>query len=80
MPGQDNGASETLWKKDGIGKEKIPEFFERFRDKKYCMLIFLNNPRSIRPFEIDKTGFGTMPSWIVTGDVKELKKRVSTAY
>lgn len=26
---------------DGIEEEKIPEFFERFKDKRYCILIFL---------------------------------------
>ena len=28
---------------DGLAKEKIPEFFARFKDKKYCLLIFLKN-------------------------------------
>src|SRR3989338_5426246 len=45
---------------DGIEKEKTPEFFERFKNKKYCLLIFLKSPRQIKPFNIDKTGFGTM--------------------
>jgi ASC-1-like (ASCH) protein len=59
---------------DGLEKEKIPEFFERFKDKKYCLLIFLKNPVEIEPFEIDKTGFGAMSSWITVDDIAKIKK------
>jgi len=61
-------------KDDGIEKEKIPEFFERFKDKKYCILIFLKNPQEIKPFEIDKTGFGAMSAWITIDDISKIKK------
>ena len=61
-------------KDDGIKNEKIPEFFERFKDKKYCLLIFLKNPIGIKPFEIDKTGFGAMSSWITIDDIAKIKK------
>ncbi len=59
---------------DGLEQEKIPEFFERFRDKKYCILIFLKNPQKIQPFEIDKTGFGTMAAWISVDDISRIRK------
>ncbi len=59
---------------DGIEKEKIPEFFERFKNKKYCILIFLKNPTGIKPFEIDKTGFGAMAAWISVNNVAKIKK------
>lgn len=59
---------------DGLEKEKMPEFFERFKDKKYCMLIFLKNPQEIEPFEIDKTGFGMMSAWITVSDINKIKK------
>src|SRR4030042_5669181 len=49
---------------DGIEKEKIPDFLELFKDKNYCMLIFLKNPKKITPFDIDKKGFGSMAAWI----------------
>lgn len=58
---------------DGLEKEKIPDFFERFKDKKYCMLIFLKNPQGIEPFEIDKTGFGMMSAWITVDDISKIK-------
>ena len=58
---------------DGLERERIPEFFERFKDKKYCMLIFLKNPQKIKPFDIDKTGFGTMSAWITTDSVSKIR-------
>lgn len=59
---------------DGIEKEKIPEFFEMFKDKKYCMLVFLKNAQKIAPFEIDKSGFGAMSSWLTLEDINKIKK------
>lgn len=59
---------------DGIEKEKIYEFFERFKNKKYGILIFLKNPREIKPFEINKTGFGAMSAWITVDDIAKIKK------
>jgi len=61
-------------KDDGIEQEKIPDFFGRFKDKKYCMLIFLKNPQEIKPFEIDKIGFGTMSAWITIDNINKIKK------
>lgn len=61
-------------KDDGIEKKKMPEFFQRFKDKKYCILIFLKNPIKIKPFEIDKTGFGAMSSWIMVDRVFRVKR------
>jgi ASC-1-like (ASCH) protein len=61
---------------DGIEKNKIPEFFKRFEDKKYCILVFLKNPQEIKPFEIDKTGFGAMVAWITIDDISRIKKHL----
>ncbi|MEK7154098.1 MAG: ASCH domain-containing protein [Patescibacteria group bacterium] len=61
-------------KDDGIEPEKIPEFFERFKDKKYCLLIFLKNPTEINPFDIDKTGFGAMSAWITIDNTSKIRK------
>lgn len=59
---------------DGIEKDKISEFFDRFKYKKYCMLIFLKNPQEIEPFGIDKTGFGAMSAWITIENISRIKK------
>jgi len=59
---------------DGIEKDDVPKFFEMFKDKKYCILIFLKDPAKIEPFEIDKTRFGSMASWITIDDIRKIKK------
>ncbi|MDP2946862.1 MAG: ASCH domain-containing protein [Nanoarchaeota archaeon] len=59
---------------DGIEKEKIPDFFKKFKDKKYCLLVFLKNPQEIKPFDIDKTGFGAMSAWIMVDNISEIKR------
>lgn len=61
-------------KDDGIEKEKTPEFFERFKNKKYCMLIFLKNSQAIKSFDLDKTGFGAMSAWITVDSISNIKK------
>jgi hypothetical protein len=59
---------------NGISKDKIGEYCEKFKDKKYCILISLKDVKSIKPFEIDKTGFGSMSAWITIDDIKKIKK------
>jgi ASC-1-like (ASCH) protein len=58
---------------DGIGKNKIQEFFELFKNKKYCLLIFLKNPKKIKPFEINKKGFGTMSAWLTVKNIDRIR-------
>ena len=61
-------------KPDGLGIDDIPKFVELFKDKKYCIIVFLKNPEEIEPFNIDKSGFGAMCSWVSVGDIKKIKK------
>lgn len=62
-------------KDDGIDEDKISEFSELFKDKKYCFLIFLKNPEKIEPFKINKKGFGMMSAWMVVGDINKVIKQ-----
>ena len=61
-------------KDDGINHEDIPKYFEMYRDKNYCILIFLKNPHLVRPFHINKKGFGVMSAWITIEDIKHVVK------
>jgi len=61
-------------KDDGLEKSEIPRFFKRFKDKKYCILVFLKNVRAVKPFTIDKTGFGAMAAWITVRSILKIKK------
>lgn len=67
-------------KADGLGIDDIPKFLEMFKDKKYCMLIFLRNPQKVEPFQIDKTGFGAMSAWLTVEDVNKIKKKAIVIY
>ena len=59
---------------DGLDAEDIPKYYQMFKDKKYCLLIFLKNIHKITPFDINKTGFGAMSAWITVPDIKKIKK------
>lgn len=60
-------------KDDGLEQKKIPTFFNLFKDKKYCLLIFLKNPTKIKPFEINKNGFGMMSAWLTVKNINKIK-------
>lgn len=60
-------------KSDGLGINNIPKFLGLFKNKKYCILVFLKNPKPVEPFEIDKSGFGLMAAWICTEDVNAIR-------
>lgn len=59
---------------DGIEKSNIPKFFDIFKDKKYCILIFLKRPQKIKSFDVDKKGLGSMAAWITIDKVSKIKK------
>lgn len=60
--------------RDGIGIKEIDNYYQKFKDKNYCLLVFIKNPEKIEPFEIDKTGFGAMSAWIVVEDIDMIRK------
>ncbi|MFA5828772.1 MAG: ASCH domain-containing protein [Candidatus Shapirobacteria bacterium] len=59
---------------DGLEAQDIPRYYQMFKNKKYCLLIFLKNPQAIKPFDIDKTVFGAMSAWLTFPDIKKIKK------
>ena len=59
--------------KDGLLPSQIPQFHQLFKNKRYCLLIFLKNPRPIPPFNISKSGFGAMSAWISVTDINQIK-------
>lgn len=65
---------EKYGKDDGLERTNLADFFNLFKNKKYCLLIFLKNPTKIKPFEINKTGFGMMSAWISVKNVSRIKK------
>lgn len=58
----------------GLEPGSVPEFRTLFKDKKYCILIFLKNVKEVPMFDIDKKGFGSMSAWISADNILSLKK------
>src|SRR3989338_9548949 len=52
--------------------------FEKYKNKKYCTLIFLSNVEEIKPFAVDKTGYGLMCAWITVKNIRDIRKKEKT--
>jgi ASC-1-like (ASCH) protein len=50
-----------------------PDYSEKYLKYKYITLIFLKNIEEIKPFDIDKTGFGNACAWMTVDDVGKIK-------
>lgn len=48
--------------------------YNLYKNKKYCVLIFLKNPEKIKPFKIDKTGFGISSAWLCIPEISTIKR------
>lgn len=55
------------------GKEITSAIREYTSNKNYCVIIFFENAKKIKPFEINKKGFGLMTAWITVGNIKKIK-------
>jgi len=49
-------------------------FMEQVIEKRYSILVFLDNVQKISPFEINKKGYGLMSAWITVNDINQLRK------
>ena len=59
---------------DGIEGKDLESYYRMFKDKRYCLLVFLKNPQKITPFNINKKGFGSMAAWICIDSVDSIRK------
>jgi ASC-1-like (ASCH) protein len=60
----------------GFDSSQFNYFYQLFRNKKYCLLIFFKNPKMIPPFEVDKTGFGAMSAWITIKNIDTIRVQI----
>jgi len=44
--------------------------------KRYCILIFLDNIQNVRPFQVDKKGYGNMVAWITVESIDQIRLNV----
>ena len=61
--------------KIGIEKKDIPKFYTTYKDKKYCILIFLTNVTKVKPLDINKKGFGMQSAWITVSYIVKIIKQ-----
>jgi len=54
-------------------RQIMPEIEKYTKGKKYCVMVFFNNVKKVKPFEINKKGFGSMSAWITVSNVNEIK-------
>lgn len=59
---------------DGISVSNLERTIKWARKKRYCTLIYLKNSRKIRPFNIDKAGFGAGIAWLCAGKISHIKR------
>jgi ASC-1-like (ASCH) protein len=61
------------YKDIGISKDTLELFYLRLKERRYAILIYLENVKKIdEPFKIKKTGYGNMTSWITIDDIQRL--------
>jgi len=56
-----------------IGTRDIKPLFQTVKDKKYCVLIFLEDIQPVKHFFINKKGFGMMGAWISVESIDSIK-------
>lgn len=52
----------------------IDEVYAWALKRKYGILVFLENPRPVKLFEVDKSGFGNACAWMCVGDIEVVRK------
>ena len=57
----------------GITKSEIGLYYNLHKNKKYCVLVFLSDVREVKPFDINKKGFGSQSAWITTTDINNIR-------
>jgi hypothetical protein len=57
-----------------LGFKKIPpEVLNYIRNKNYAIFIHFDSVKEIKPFNVDKTGFGAMAAWITVNNINKIK-------
>lgn len=64
---------ELYGEKIGLKSYEIDIWLENKTDRKYCILVFISNVEQIKPFNIDKSGFGVQSAWIAVESIDEIK-------
>lgn len=74
-PGRVKSLLDKYYKADGITKSELKNYYKKFKDKQYCVLVFLKDVKEVKPFEIDKSGFGAMAAWLAFDSLEQFCNR-----
>lgn len=61
----------------GISISSLEETIKWARKKRYCTLIYIESPKKIKSFNIDKTGFGSAAAWLSVSNINKIKRPVN---
>lgn len=48
-------------------------YVKKVKGKRFCTLILIKDVKAIKPFTINKKGYGTMSAWITVSDIKKIR-------
>jgi len=58
-----------------LGVKNIPSQVRKYiHNKKYAIFVFFCSTEKIKPFEIDKTGYGLQSAWLCVKNIESIKK------
>lgn len=52
-------------------------YSEKLVGKNFCTLVFIDNIQKIKPFDVDKTGYGIMAAWITVNSIDSIRKKIN---
>lgn len=50
----------------------LPEIDAYTKNKRYCVIVHLVDPQPVKPFTINKKGYGMQAAWIVVPDIRSI--------
>lgn len=53
----------------------LDEVYSWALKRRYGILVFLEHPKALKPFTIDKTGYGNACAWMCVGDIGRVRTR-----
>jgi len=58
---------------DGISEADLPRYINRFKNRRYCILLHLTDPMRIKSFHISKKGYGAIAAWLTTPSIERIR-------
>lgn len=56
------------------GMQLSPKQFKHWAGKRYLVLIEIEEPEAVEPFEIDRSGYGNMDDWLPVGEINTIRR------